>query len=104
MAERPGGEQTEETNFAGETVRQIETLVESFRSGKTRKSDVIYRIGQILADEPTGNEQLKSDSLERYTSTLDGIEALAAQSDRHGMQVTASALGKRKDGSGNGDR
>jgi hypothetical protein len=102
--QRSGDEQTEETTFAGEAVRQIEALVESFRNGKTKKAQTIYRIGQILADESTGSEQLKSDSLDGYVATLDGIEALAAQSDRHGAYVSASALGKRKDVSGNGDR
>jgi hypothetical protein len=97
-------EQTSQTPFAGEIVQQIEALVESFRTGKTRKSETICRIGQILADEPTGNEQLKSDSLERYVSTLDGIEAIAAQSNRHGMHIATSTLGKRKDGLSDGNR
>jgi hypothetical protein len=57
-------EQAGESTFAGEAVRQIEALVESFRTGKIKKSESIHRIGRILADQPTGSEQLKSDSLE----------------------------------------
>ena len=102
--QRSGEEQPNETIFAGETVQQIETLVESFRTGKTKKSQTIIKISQILANEPTGNEQLKSDALERYVSTLDGIEALATQSDRHGTHVTSSMLGKRRDGSDGRDQ
>jgi hypothetical protein len=98
------GDQTDQAIFAGEAVQQIEALVESFRTGGAKKSETIYKIGQILADEPTSDEQLKSDSLKRYASTLDGIEAIAAQSDRHGTRLAASMLGKRKDGSGDGDR
>src|SRR5271168_1349492 len=90
-------EQPSESTFAGETVRQIEALVESFRTKQIKKSDTIYRIGQVLADEPTGSRQLKSDSLERYAATLEGIETIAAQSDQHGARVTSSALGKRKE-------
>jgi hypothetical protein len=76
--------------------------VESFRTGKIKKSESIYRIGRILADQPTGSEQLKSDSLERYVSTLEGIEAIVAKSNQHGARVTESALGKRKDTSSGG--
>jgi hypothetical protein len=97
-------ESSNQTSFAGEVVEQIEDIVESFRTGKTKKAESISRISQLLADEPTGNEQLKSDSLERYVSTLNGIEAVAAQSDRHGMRITSSTLGKRKDGIPDGGR
>ena len=89
-------------SFARETVQQIETLVESFKTKGTKKSETIIKIGQILAAEPRGSEQLKSDSLEQFSSTLDGIEALAAKSNRHGEHVTGTLLGKRKDDSGRG--
>jgi hypothetical protein len=77
-------EPTEEGLFAGETVRHIETIVESFRTNKIKKSQAIYKIGRALASEPTGDDELKSDSLERYAATLNGIEALASQSVKHG--------------------
>ena len=86
-------EQASGSTFAGETVRQIEALVESFRTRQINKSETIYRIGQVLANEPTGSKQLKSDSLNRYVATLEGIEAIAARSDQHGARVTSS-LGK----------
>ena len=98
------GDEASETTFAGETVQQIEATIESFRTGNARKSQIIFKISQILAAETTGDEQLKADSLERYISTLEGIEAIAAQSDQHGMQVSASLLGKRKEGSRDGDQ
>jgi hypothetical protein len=100
--QRSGGERAEETTFAGEAVRQIESLVESFRTGKAKKLQTIFEIRQILANEPSGSNQGKSDSLDRYASTLDGIEALSAQSDRHGAYLSGSALGKRKVTSGDG--
>src|ERR1700679_906062 len=84
-------------DFAGETVHQIEAMVESFRTGKTKKSQAVFKIGQILATDPRGNDELKSDSIDRYASTLDGIEAQAAQSDKHGANFTNPILGKRKD-------
>src|ERR1700678_526949 len=65
----PGTTQHTEENqevgnsFAREAVGQIETLVESFRTGKTKKSQTIFKIGQILATESTEDEQLKSDAL-----------------------------------------
>ena len=100
-----GDTQSSEPIFAGEVVRQIETLVETFRTGKAKKSQTIFKIGQILASEPTGSEQLKADSLEQFISTLDGIEAIAAQSATHGSHVTrGSMLGKRKDGSEDRDQ
>jgi hypothetical protein len=80
-AQRSADEQTSESTFAGEAVRQIEALVESFRTRQIKKLETIYRIGQILADESTGSERLKSDSLERYAATLEGIEAITAQSN-----------------------
>jgi hypothetical protein len=96
--QRSGDEQTSEPVFAGEAVRQIEALVETFRTGKAKKSQTIFKIGQILASEPSGSEQLKADSLEQFVSTLDGIEAIAAQSARHGSHVTrGSTIGKRKE-------
>ena len=54
-------EQASGSTFAGETVRQIEALVKSFRTKQINKSETIYRIGQVLADEPTGSKQLKFD-------------------------------------------
>jgi hypothetical protein len=95
-AQQSTDEQSGEITFAGEVVRQIEALVESFHTGKTKKSQTIFKIGQVLENKPGENEQLKSDSLNGYLATLDGIEALAAQSDRHGTHVSGSALGKRK--------
>ena len=102
--QQSGDEQVERFTFAEEAVRQIEVLVESFRTGKTKKPQTIYKIGQILANESGGSEQHRSDSLDGYASTLDSIEALSAQSDRHGAYLSGSALGKRKDSSGDGDR
>ena len=97
--QRSAESQNAESTFAGEAVKQIETLVESFRTGKVKKSQAIIKIGQILATEP-GDEQLKSDSLDRYVSTLDGIEALATQANEHGIRITnPTILGKRKDDS-----
>jgi hypothetical protein len=78
--------------------------VETFRTGKVKKPQAIFKIGQILAGDPGGDERLKSESLDRYASTLDGIEAQAAQSDQHGIHLTSPLLGKRKDGSGDGSR
>jgi hypothetical protein len=52
-----GDEQTSEPVFAGEAVRQIEALVETFRTGKAKKSQTIFKIGQILASEPSGSER-----------------------------------------------
>ena len=77
-------EQASRSTFAGETVCQIEALVESFRTRQINKSETIYRISQVLADEPTGSKQLKSNSLNRYVATLERIEAIAAQSDQYG--------------------
>jgi hypothetical protein len=92
----------DEGTFAGTLVRQIEAIVESFRIDKIRKSEAIYRIGQVLASEPTGNDELKSNALEQYATTLNGIEALAARSNEHGQRVTDTLLGKRKEESGKG--
>jgi len=102
-------QQTEENqevgnSFAREAVGQIETLVESFRTGKTKKSQTIFKIGQILAAESTEDEQLKSDALDQYTSTLDRIETISAQSNERGMRVTSPVLGKRKDDLGKGSQ
>ena len=76
--------------FAGETVKQIEPVVKLFRTDKIKKSLAIYRIGQILAAGPTGNEGLKSDTLEQYAVTLDWIESLATSVDKHGARVTVA--------------
>jgi hypothetical protein len=99
------GEPTEtENSFAGQAVGQIEALVESFRTGKVSKLQTIFKIAQIIAGEPSGDEQLKSDSLERYAITLDGIEALSAKADEHGQWFSDPILGKRKDDSGGRDK
>jgi hypothetical protein len=95
-------DQTSESPFAGEIVRQIEATVETFRTGKVRKSQAIYKIGQLLASGPNGDEDIKSDSLDRYSVTLDGIEALAARANEHGQRVSCTVLGKRKEESGRG--
>ena len=91
-------------SFAGQVVEQIEVLVESFRTGKIKKSQAIFIIGQILATEPTGDEQVKTDSLERFVSTLKQIEAHTARSDEHGRQLVNPVLGKRKDDIERGDK
>ena len=80
--------QSIEGTFAREAVRQIKPIIELFRTDKIKKSQAIYRIGQVLAAEPTGNERLKSDALEQYAGTLDRIESLAASADKHGARVT----------------
>ena len=79
--------QEHELTFAGEAVKQIEPIIELFRTDKIKKSQAILRIGQILAAEPTGNEHLKSSALEQYAATLDRIEALTASANKHGTQV-----------------
>ena len=93
-----------EINFAGEIVKQIETMVESFRTGKVKKPQAIYKISQILATDERGDEQLKSDSLDQYASTLDSIEALANQLNKHGDQISNPILGKRKDDASGGSQ
>ena len=101
-AQQSGESQDDETNtFAEQAVEQIEALVESFRMGKTKKAQTIFKISQILATESDGDDQLKSDSLERYAITLDGINALASKSAGHGKWFNP-LLGKRKDGPGGG--
>jgi hypothetical protein len=79
-------------------VRQIEAVVESFRTKTIKKSQAIFEIGQILATDSGEDDQVKLDSLERYAATLDGIEALSSQSDSHGARMSATMLGKRKEG------
>src|SRR5882762_1789207 len=86
-----------ENTFAGTAVEQIEALVESFRSGQVKKSQTIVKIAHILEAQPGGDEQLKSESLDRYVSTLDRIETIAAQSDERGARLTNPILGKRKE-------
>ena len=71
--------------------------------GKVKKSQNIFKIGQILTAEP-GDEQIKSDSLEWYASTLDGIEALCALLAEHGKQLADPILRKRKDAANEGGR
>ena len=90
------------TTFAGQIVEQIEALVESFRTGKFKKSQTIFKIGQILAAEPTGDEHLKADSLEQYATILDGIEAHSSKSNEHGNRFIDPTLGKRKGFPGDG--
>ena len=89
--------QTDESIFAGEAVRRIETFVEAYRTGKVKKSQAIVQISKVLEAESGGSEQLKLDALERYTSTLDGIDARAAESNKHGEQITRASHGKGKD-------
>ena len=102
-AQQSGESQDEGANtFAGQVVKQIEALVESFRTGKIKTAQTIFRISQILTTESAGDDQLKSDSLERYATTLDGIEALAAQANKHGKHFINPLLGKRKDGPSGG--
>ena len=96
--------QKEESTFVRETVGQIETLVESFRTGKNTKPQTIFKIGQILAAEQIGDEQSKLDSLERYASTLDNIETLSARSTKHGQRFIDPVLGKRKEVTSDGDK
>ena len=100
--QQSGELQTEgNVTFAGQAVEQIQAFIESFRTGKIKKSQAIFKIGQVLATE-SGDEQLKSDALEQYSSTLDGIEALTAKSHEHGNRFVDPLLGKRKNGSGGG--
>ena len=100
--QQSGELQTEgNVTFAGQAVEQIQAFVESFRTGKIRKSQAIFKIGQVLAAE-SGDEQLKSDALEQYSSTLDGIEALSAKSHEHGERLVNPLLGKRKNIPGDG--
>ena len=100
--QRSGEIQDIETPFAGEAVGQIEALVESFRTGKIKKSQSILKIGQIIAGESTGDEHIKSDSLDRYLATLDGIEALSIKSNERGQRFADPVLEKRTEGSGEG--
>ena len=102
--EHSGGSQSIEDSFANEAVQQIEVLVESFRTGGIKKTQAIYKIGQILAAEPKGNDELKSESLARYASILDGIETITSRSNERGQRLTDSALGKRKDESDRRDQ
>ena len=78
----------------------MESLVEAYRTGKVKKSQAIVQISQVLAAESGGSEQLKLDALERYSSTLDGIETRAAQSNKHGARIASLSYGKGKDESG----
>jgi hypothetical protein len=89
-----------DNSFAGQAVGQIEAVIELFRTKGVTKSQAIFKIGQIIAEKSIGDDQSKSDSLERYASTLDGIEALSAKSDEHGQRFTNPILGKRKDDAG----
>ena len=85
--QQSGEPQEEESTFSGETVRQIEALIESFRTGKDTKTQTIFKISQILATEQIGDEQSRFDSLERYASTLNSIEALSTtESAKHGQR------------------
>ena len=65
--QQSGELQTEgNVTFAGQAVEQIQAFIESFRTGKIKKSQAIFKIGQVLATE-SGDEQLKSDALEQYS-------------------------------------
>ena len=100
--QQSGELQTEgNATFAGQAVEQIQAIVESFRTGKIRKSQAIFKIGQVLAAE-SGDEQLKSDALEQYSSTLEGIEVLSVKSHEHGNRFVDPLLGKRKSVPGDG--
>ena len=93
------------SSFAGEAVQRIEAILESFRTNGIKKTQAVFKISQILASEPSGSEQLKSETLDRYVSTLDSIEALASQSNERGLHFTdpTVALGKRKEVPGGAD-
>ena len=96
MIQQVSDDQSSNTIFAGEAIQQIEAIVELFRTRKVKKLQAIFQISQILEAEPTGSDELKSNSLECYAVTLDGIKALTAASSQHGQQVTESLLGKQK--------
>ena len=102
QSSEPQDEGNTSSAFAGQVVEQIQALVESFRTGETKKSQTIFKIGQILAAEPNGDDQLKSDALEQYASTLDGIEALSAKLHEHGDRFINSSPKKRKNVPGGG--
>src|ERR1700678_1164650 len=93
------------SSFAGEAVQRIEAILESFRTNGIKKTQAVFKISQILASEPSGSEQLKSETLDRYVSTLDSIEALASQSNERRLHFTdpTVALGKRKEVPGGAD-
>ena len=97
--QQPDENQTVENLFAGEVVQKIQTIIESYRTSKVRKSQAVVQIAQLLAAESSGSEHLKIDALERYSSTLDAIEARAAETNKHGARVTDSALRKGKEDS-----
>ena len=99
--QQSGQSQEEEITFAGETVGQIETLIESFRTGNSTKTQTIIKINQILAGEQIGDERSKLDSLERYGNILDSIQTLSAESTKHGQRFVDPILGKRKEVVGN---
>jgi hypothetical protein len=101
--QRSGESQDTETNFAGEAVKRIETLVESFRTGNAKKSHTIVKIGQIL-EESGGSDEVKDKALDGYSSTLDGIKVLATRSNERGLRHTNSILGKRKENLGGRDQ
>ena len=89
--------QTGESIFAGEAVQRIETFVEAYRTRKVKKSQAIVQISKVHEAELGGNKQLKLDALERYASILDGINAHAAESNKHGERIIRIFHGKRKD-------
>ena len=98
------GEEENENSFAGEIVGQIESVVESFRTGSIKKAQAIFKIGEIITRDPRGDEQIKSDSLDKYAITLDEIETLATQSNERGLRYFDSSLGKRKDNPDEGNQ
>ena len=100
--QQSGELQTEgNVTFVGQAVEQIQAFIESFRTGKIKKSQAVFKIGQVLATE-SRDKQLKSDKLKQYSSTLDRIEALSAKSHEHGNQFIDPLLGKCKNVSGDG--
>ena len=89
--------QIDKTVFAGEAVWRIESIVEVYRTGKVKKSQAVVQISQVLAAESDRNEQLKLEALERYSTTLDGIEAHSTELNRHGTRIASLSYGKGKD-------
>ena len=94
--QRTDDNQAVENVFAGEAVRKIESFIEAYRTGMVKKSQAVVQISQVLAAESGGSEQLKLDALERYSSTLDGIETRAAESNKHGARLGVASLSHRK--------
>ena len=54
--QQPDENQTVENLFAGEVVQKIQTIIESYRTSKVRKSQAVVQIAQLLAAESSGSE------------------------------------------------